>query len=101
MFNLIKTGINFMMGDGGEYMFPGGRILKVVNMTRTATESSNPLVIAGNLTLTVVDCCCPPSIKLAAHCVAATSLIAASVVSPTPVTVGAALHLFGEIYENC
>lgn len=40
-------------------------------------------------------------IRLAAHCVAAGSLIAASVVSPNPVTIDSAIHVITEIYENC
>jgi len=40
-------------------------------------------------------------VRLAAHYVAAESLIAASVVSPNPVTIGSVIHFVTEIYENC
>ena len=49
----------------------------------------------------VVDCYTPPPVRLAAHCIVAGSLIAASAVTPNPVTVGSATHVITEIYENC
>ena len=58
-------------------------------------------MVAKNITLTVVDCCCPPTIGLAAYCIGAGSLIAASVVSLNPITIGSSVHLISEIYENC
>mgnify|MGYP000211904672 FL=1 len=54
-----------------------------------------------NITLTVLDCCAPPPARLAAHCLGAGAVIAASIVSPNPVTVGTAIHLVTEIYDNC
>ena len=33
-----------------------------------------------NVTLTVIDCDCPPTVSLAAHCLAGTGAIAASIV---------------------
>jgi hypothetical protein len=65
------------------------------------TNSTNPLTLTKNITLTVLDCCAPPPVRLVAHCISAGALIAASVVSPNPVTIGSALHIVTEIYENC
>ena len=93
MLNLIAT--------GATYLFPGGRILKLVRNGINITNSTNPLVLTKNVTLLVVDCCTPPPIRLAAHCVAAGGLVAASIVAPNPVTVGSAIHVVTEIYENC
>ena len=86
---------------GATYLFPGGRALKLVKDGVNVTNSTNPLILTKNITLMVVDCCTPPPIRFAAHCVAVGSLIAASVVSPNPVTIGSALHVVTEIYENC
>ena len=86
-----------LIAAGATYLFPGGRALKLVKDGINVTNSTNP----KNITLIVVDCCTPPPVRLAAHCVAAGSLIAASVVSPNPVTIGSAIHVVTEIYESC
>ncbi len=83
------------------YLFPGGRTLKLIKSGVNITNSSNPLLLAKNVTLTVVDCCAPPPLRLAAHCVAASATIAASIASPNPVTIGSAVHLVTELYEKC
>ena len=83
------------------YLFTGNRALILVKNGTNVINSTNPLILTKNITFIVVDCCTPPPVRLAAHCVAAGSLIAASVVSPNPVTVGSAVHVVTEIYENC
>lgn len=83
------------------YIFPGGRALKLVKDGVNITNSSNPVILAKNITLTVIDCCSPPPIRLAAHCIGATAVLAASVASPNPVTIGSAIHLVTELYEQC
>ena len=82
------------------YMFPGGRAFKLVINEVNITNSTNPLILSKNITLTVIDCCTPPPIRLAAHCIGAGALIAASIASPNPVTVGSSIHLITEIYDN-
>ena len=82
------------------YMFPGGRAFKLVRNEVNITNSTNPLILSKNITLTVIDCCTPPPIRLAAHCIGAGALIAASIASPNPVTVGSSIHLITEIYDN-
>jgi hypothetical protein len=64
-------------------------------------NSTNPLILNKNITLTVLDCCAPPLVRLAAHCLGAGAVIAASVVSLNPVTIGSVIHLVTEIYDNC
>ena len=93
MLNLIAV--------GATYLFPGGRALKLVKDGINVTNSTNLLILTKNITLIVADCCTPTPVRLAAHCVAAGSLIVASVVSPNPVTIGSAIHVVTEIYENC
>ena len=90
-----------IIAAGGTYMFPGGRALKLIKNGVNVTNSTNPLVLTKNITLTVLDCCAPPPIRLAAHCIGATAVMAASVASPNPVTIGSTIHLISEIYENC
>lgn len=93
MFDFITT--------GATYLFPGGRTLKLIKSGVNITNSTNPFTVTKNITLTVLDCCAPPPIRLAAHCISAGAVIAASVASPNPVTIGSAVHLISEIYDNC
>jgi len=93
MFGLITTGVS--------YIFPGGRALKLIKSGVNISQSTNPLVVAKNVTFTVVDCCAPPPLRLTAHCLGAGAVIVGSFVSPNPVTIGSAVHLISEIYENC
>ena len=90
-----------MLADYFTFMFPGGRALKLVRSGFSITNSTNPLVLTKNITLTVLDCCAPPPLRLAAHCISAGALIAASVAAPNPVTIGSSIHIITEIYENC
>lgn len=90
-----------LIAAGVTYLFPGGRAFKLFKAGRNVVDSTNPLILTKNITLVVVDCCTPPPVRLAAHCVAAGSLIAASIVSPNPVTIGSAVHVVTELYENC
>ena len=83
------------------FMFPGGRALKLVKNGVNISNSTNLLQITKNITLTVLDCCAPPPVRLAAHCIGARALIAASITSPNPVTIGSSIHLISEIYDNC
>jgi hypothetical protein len=83
------------------YLFPGGRTLKLIKNGVNITNSTNPLIITKNITLTVIDCCAPPPVRLAFHCSAVVATIGASIVAPNPVTIGSAVHLITEIYENC
>ena len=93
MLNLIAAGIS--------WVFPGGRVVKLFKNGINVSNSTNPLIFTKNITLIVVDCCTLPPVRLAAHCVAAGSLIVASVISPNPMTRGSAVHVITDIYENC
>jgi hypothetical protein len=86
---------------GATYLFPGGRALKLFKNGVNLTNSTNPLMVTKNITLSVLDCCAPPPVRLVAHCIGAGAVIAASVASPNPVTIGSAIHLISEIYDNC
>lgn len=90
-----------IISDFLPYMFPGGRALKLVKNGFNITNSTNPIVLAKNITLTVVDCCAPPPIRLAAHCISLGALIGASIAAPNPVTIGSSIHMLAELYENC
>lgn len=83
------------------YLFPGGRTLKLVKNGVNVTNSTNPLILTKNITLTVIDCCAPPPVRLAFHCAGIVATIGASIAAPNPVTIGSAIHLVTEIYENC
>lgn len=82
-------------------LFPGARALKLVKNGVNITNFTNPLVLTKNITLTVLDCCAPPPVRLAGHCVAAVALIGASVAAPNPVTIGSSIHIVTELYDLC
>lgn len=86
---------------GASFLFPLGRALKLFKNGVNLTNSTSPLMVTKNITLTVIDCCAPPPVRLAAHCIAAGAVIAASMTCPNPVTIGSAVHLISEIYDNC
>ena len=86
-----------LIATGGTYLFPDGRALKLLKNKGKITNSTNPFVLTQNISLTVLDCYAPPPL----HCVVAVAVIAASVASPNPVTIGSAVYLISEIYENC
>lgn len=90
-----------LIGESFTYLFPGGRALKLIKNGVNITNSSNVLILTKNITLTVIDCCTPPPVQLAAHCIGAGAVVVASVASPNPVTIGSAIHLITEIYEQC
>ena len=71
-----------MYTDFFNIMFPCGRVLKLFKNAANVTSSSNPLQLVKNITLTVVDCCAPPTLRLGIHCVTAGALIATSIASP-------------------
>jgi len=89
-----------MFTDYLTYLFSGSRVLKLVKNGVNITNSTNTLQVSTNITLTVLDCCASP-LWLAAHCVGAGSVIVASLVSSNLVTIGSAIHLVSEIYDNC
>lgn len=63
MFDLI-TG-------GATLLFPGGRALKLIKNGVNITNYTNPLILTKNITLTVLNCCAPPPVRLAANCIGA------------------------------
>jgi hypothetical protein len=83
------------------YLFPGGRALVLIKTGIKITNSTSPLEVSKNITLTIVYCCALPHIRLAAHCLGVMCLIGASVSCPNFMTVGSAIHLINEIYEEC
>ena len=90
-----------IFSSAATYLFPGGRALRLVKGGVNITNSTNPLILTKNITLTVVDCCAPPPVRLAFHCAGVVAIIGASIAAPNPVTIGSAVHLVTEIYENC
>ncbi len=81
-------------------MFPIVRAIKLVRCGSRIVNSTNPIVIIANVTLTVFECCAPPPIRLAATCAAFARSAVSSVITPNPVSVGATLHFSSQVYEN-
>ena len=90
-----------LIGRGISYLFPAGRTVKLVMDSINLTNSSNPLVLAKNVTMIVVDCCSSSPLQLGIHCIAVGSLVDASVINPNPLTIGSGIHIVSEIYEDC
>jgi len=90
-----------LITSGATLLFPAGRVLKLVKNGVGITNSTNPLVLTKNITLTVLDCCAPPPVRLAAHCVAVVTLIGVSITAPNPVTIGSSVHIVTELYDLC
>ena len=94
-----------MVGNILSYIFPGGRALKLIKNGVNITNSTNPFQVTKNVTLTVIDCCAPPPVRLAAHCIALVSLVVITVSTPptpgTPVIIGSTIAIATEIYEQC
>ena len=53
-----------------------------------------------NITLTVFDYCAPLPVRIVAYCLGASVVIRVSVTSPNHITIGSAIHLITEIYDN-
>jgi hypothetical protein len=85
----------------GPQVFPFMRVVKLVRTGVKITNSTNPITVVGNVTLTVLDCCAPPPLRLAATCAAFVASAASSAVAPNPILVGATLHFASQIYDNC
>ena len=83
------------------YIFPSVQIIKLFKNAIAISNSTSPLISVKNVTLIVLDCCAPPPVRLVAHCVRAGVVITASIISPNPITIGLAIHLISEIYDNC
>jgi len=79
---------------GATYRFAGGRALKLLKNGVNITNSTSSLRVTKNITLTVLDCCVPPSVRLVVHCIGCSF-------GGTPKSIGSAIHLISEIYEKC
>lgn len=90
-----------LIGRGVSYLFPAGRTVKLVMDSINLTNSSNPLVLAKNITMIVVDCCSSPLLQLGIHCIAVELLVDVSVINPNPLTIGSGIHIVLEIHEDC
>jgi len=85
----------------GPNLFPLGRVVKVVRSGYKVTNSANPLMIGANITLTVLECCAPPPVRLAVACVTFGAALTSTLIAPNPVSLGAVVHFMGEIYDKC
>ena len=79
-------------------IFPGGRALKLVKSGVKITNSTNTMGVVKNITLTVIDCCAPPIVKLPVRC----AVLGGTLLLPTnPITVGFSIEMIRDIYEEC
>jgi len=76
-------------------------VIKLVTGGIKITDSTNPTVLTKNVTLTVLECCTTPPVRLTAHCRGAGAGMLASVASPNPVTIRPVIYFVSEIYEKC
>ena len=100
--NLASKVVNSkVVGKVATHAFPVGRILKLTQAGIRVTNSTSPLGIAKNVSLTIIDCCCPAPVRLAAHCVGLAGLGISFAVAPSPVLGGSFLAMAHEIYDRC
>jgi len=85
----------------GPNIFPLGRLVKIFRSGCKVTNSTNPLTIGANVTLTVLECCAPPPVKLAVTCVTFGAALTSTLMAPNPISLGATVHFMSEIYDNC
>lgn len=81
-------------------LYPFGRTCKIIKDRVLITNATNLLEITKNITLTVIDYCAPPPIRLAARRVTAVGLITVSITNPNSYTIGTFIHLVTDIYNN-
>jgi hypothetical protein len=81
----------------GPKMFPISRSVKVVRYGFEVTNSTNPIIIVGNIILTVIEYCFPSPIKLAAVCIAAGASVISMIVPPNPILLDATAHFIDEV----
>ena len=92
---------NPAIGVVGPQVFPFMRVVKLVRNGVKFTNSTNPITVVGNVSLTVIECCAPPPVRLVATCAAFAASAASSAVAPNPISVGATVHFATQIYKNC
>ena len=92
--------LNLLIGASA-YVFPCGRAVKLFKSGINITNSTSQITFGTNISLTIIECCAPPGVRLSGHCGAAASLLTFPVISPNPMTIGASIHVIGELYENC
>ena len=85
----------------GKILFPAGKTINLLKSAQNITNSTNPMRLAGNISVTIIDCCTPPPYRLAFHCLAQTSLIFMSISNPAPTVVGCTLAIADELYKEC
>lgn len=49
-----------LIANGMAYILPDGRVIKLVKNGVKIPNSTNPLILTKNITLTVVEYCSPP-----------------------------------------
>jgi hypothetical protein len=82
-------------------MFPHYLLVTLIRNGVKIPNLTSPLLIRKNITLTIIDCCASPPVRLTVQCVAASLLSVVSVISSNPITIGSAIPIVTEIYENC
>jgi len=76
-----------------DYIFSCSWALKLIKGGVNLTKSLDPVSLAKNITLTVVDCCSPSQLRLAFHCIAAGAVIGASIVGLNSTIIDAAVAI--------
>jgi len=85
----------------GSAAFPAVRTSQLLYKTGKLVNSSDPLLLTTNITLTVVECCCPPPLRLASQCLSIVTLVGASWAFSNPTTIGCTVSLLSGLYFKC
>lgn len=57
------------------YVFPGNRTSKLIKSGVNIPNSTSPLTISKNITLTMLDYSAPPPVRLSRHCITITAML--------------------------
>ena len=77
------------------------RATNLYSLAKNASNSTNPVVLTTNITLTVLECCTPHSVSLTFHCLAAIGSVGATCLAPNLTIATASLGIVAELYKKC
>ena len=82
-------------------VFPAIRTTQLFYKTGRIMNSTNPVSLATNITLTVVECCSPPLLRLTSQCLSIVTLVGASWAFSNPTTIDWTVSLLRGLYFKC
>ena len=85
----------------GSTAFPAIPTSQLFYKSGKLVNSTNPVSLATNITLRVVECCCPPLLRLTSQCLSIVTLVGASWAFSNPTTIDWTVSLLSGLYFKC